>query len=208
MSLVIAAFDCERGFLASEGRVTGLEGGKIRILAEDRWKHLQIDGHTAFAAAGHGQLVISALEIVKDIAASFAGRTDDLAGGLRDFFSAFVKRAPSQLPDAPIPIAVMVLSKDRAGGWVNCFLAASGRGPQEFGAQPGGGPQLLILSPADSTSDFLSGRLRAVLPPIFARNRGRSFERECKAAIGAAVKDAAKMDPRINSDVRFAFIGE
>lgn len=208
MSLVIAAFDSQRGILCSEGRVTMTDpAGKVYTRREDFWKHLQVDDWTAFAAAGAGELVIPALQIARDVGESFRGRSADLAGGLVDFFSRFVSRAPLKLPDSPIPIAIVILSKNHTTGNVVCSLLASDRQLQTFHVAPGADAQLLILSPCDPTSFFLRERLGGALAKIFKRNTGASFVREAQASIRAAVADAAKKDPRINTDARFAVIG-
>ena len=207
MTLVIAAFDAEQGLLASEGRVSHVDGaGKVHTQREDFWKHLQLDRDTAFAAAGAGQRVVPALQLARDIGEAFHGRCTDLGGALTEFFARFVARAPRELPDSPVPIEIVVLYKDSAGQ-VKCGLVVSGRKPETFQVSRGAGPQYLIFSPCDSTSNFVRARLQARLPRIFHMKSQEDFAGSAIMAIGAIVREAAEKDSRINGAARFAVLG-
>jgi len=209
MSLVIAAFDSTRAFLRSEGRVMSRDRyGKPRIERENAFKHIQISESLAIAATGATEFAVRALAAARDIGECFSSRCADLDGGMVGLFTRLVKQVPVRLPDCPFSLLIVILSKNSLTKRVSCALLVSGCEPQRFDPPPGSEVDTVILAPRDETADFIRHRMDAVLPEIFKETHNANFRAKIEAAVKLAVVDAAKSDEEINTDVRFAFIGE
>jgi hypothetical protein len=207
MSLVIAAFDSTHGFLCSEGRTVSRDRyGKPRIEREDAFKHIQINESLAIAATGATEFAVRALAAARDIGECFSSRCADLDGGMVDLFTRLVKQIPDKLPDCPVPLAIVILSKNSLTRRVTCALLVSGCDPQRFGPPPDSEVHTVITAPRRETNDLIEHRMDAVLPEIFKETHNANFRAKIEAAVKLAVADAAKSDEEINANVQFAFI--
>lgn len=206
MSLSITVFDSRRGFVASEGRVSCLQSGKVIVTSESTRKHLQLDAQMVVAVGGVATIAVAALELAQNLKQWFGNRCADFVGGLKQFFTNFVEKARCLAPNGPVPLGVLILSKDQTSKQITCFLTVAGRESCEFHVPDGAAPKIIVGAPPEITA-FVNDRLCTVLPPIFKSSSDANFARECEAVVKAVVADAAKQDERINADVRFAFIG-